>query len=288
MGEPVIRVEGLTFRYHGSDQVLNGIDLLVHDGEFVGITGPSGAGKTTLCMCLKGLVPHVVGGTLRGRVTVQGMSTRKTEPSVLAQTVAMVFQDPESQIIGLTVEEDLAFGPENLMEAPKAIRARICEVLGVVGLAGYERRETYKLSGGQKQRIAIAAALMMEPQILILDEPTSELDPLGKAEVFEAVRRLRQQRNVTIVMVEHEIEQLAEVADRIIVLDHGQIVADAPPRQLFRDADLFHRTEGERLPQVAELLLALEAEGLIDASAFTPYEQEAIQTLDQLVLQRKG
>ena len=288
MGEPVIRAEGLTFRYHGSDQILNGIDLIVQDGEFIGITGPSGAGKTTLCMCLKGLIPHVVGGTMRGRVTVQGMNTRKTEPSTLAQTVAMVFQDPESQIIGLTVEEDLAFGPENLMEAPKAIRARVAEVLGVVGLAGYERRETYKLSGGQKQRIAIAAALMMEPQILILDEPTSELDPLGKAEVFEAVRQLRRQRNVTVIMVEHEIEQLAEVADRIIVLDQGRIIADAPPRQLFRNADLFHRTEGERMPQVAELLLALEAEGLVDAIAFTPYEQEAIQVLDRLVPQRKG
>jgi energy-coupling factor transporter ATP-binding protein EcfA2 len=288
MGEPVVRVEGLTFRYHSSAQVLNGIDLVVHDGEFIGITGPSGAGKTTLCMCLKGLIPHVIGGSMRGRVTVQGLNIRKTEPSILAQTVGMVFQDPESQIIGLTVEEDLAFGPENLMEPPNAIRARIPEMLRAVGLTGYERRETYKLSGGQKQRIAIAAALMMEPQILILDEPTSELDPLGKAEVFEAVRQLRQQRHVTVIMVEHEIEQLAEVADRIVVLDQGRIVADEPPRQLFRHADLFHRTDGERLPEVAELLLALEGERLIGPEDFTPYEHEAVQILEQLVAQRKG
>lgn len=286
MDTPVIQVEGLTFRYPDSEPVLRGIDLEIKRGDFIGITGPSGAGKTTLCMCLKGLIPHVIGGKMRGRVTVHGMSTRKTEPSILAETVAMVFQDPESQIVGLTVEEDLAFGPENLTRPAELIREAIPNVLRTVGLDGYGQRETYRLSGGQKQRIAIASALMMEPQILILDEPTSELDPQGKAEVFQVVRQLREEHDVTIIMVEHEVEQLADVADRIIALDHGIIVADAPPREFFRNAELFHRTEGERLPQVAELLLALEAEGFANPTDFTPYEEEAIAQLDRLLRKR--
>jgi len=283
MEMPVVQIEGLTFHYPDSEPVLRDINLEIKRGEFIGITGPSGAGKTTLCMCLKGLIPHVIGGTMRGRVIVQGKNTRKTEPSILAEAVAMVFQDPEAQIVGLTVEEDLAFGPENLMRPPDLIRAAIPRVLQTVGLSGYERRETYRLSGGQKQRIAIASALMMEPQVLILDEPTSELDPQGKDEVFEVVRTLREEHDVTIIMVEHEVEQLADVADRIIALDHGSIVADAPPREFFRNAELFHRTEGERLPQVAALLLALEAEQLVKPTDFTPYEEEAIARLNQLL-----
>jgi len=284
---PVIRARGLTYRYPtGERDVLQGIDLDVAPGEFLGVTGPSGAGKSTLCLCLKGLIPHSFAGTLGGSVIVNGLDTSATGPAQLAENVAMVFQDPESQIIGLTVAEDLAFGPENLTQPPDEIRARIPKLLETVGLAGFEARETYSLSGGQKQRVAIAAALMLEPSILILDEPTSELDPVGKGEVFRTVRRLREEAKVTVVMVEHEIEQLAEVADRIIVVDGGRIVADAPPRELFRDADLFHRTQGERLPQVAELLLALEREGLVTPADFTPREDEAVAVLSRLLERR--
>jgi energy-coupling factor transporter ATP-binding protein EcfA2 len=285
---PIVQVEGLTFNYPMSDQILHGIDLKINRGEFIGVTGPSGSGKTTLCMCLKGLIPHVIGGKVRGRAIVNGMDTRKTEPAILAEAVAMVFQDPESQIVGLTVEEDLAFGPENLMRPLREIREDIPRVLQTVGLAGYEKRETYRLSGGQKQRIAIAAALMMNPQILILDEPTAELDPMGKDEVFQVVRRLCQEKQVTIIMVEHEIEPLADVADRIIALDHGRVVADATPREFFHNERFYHRAEGERLPQVAELFLALETEGLVNPADFTPYEEEAITQLDRYLLRKRG
>jgi energy-coupling factor transporter ATP-binding protein EcfA2 len=288
MGTPIVKVEGLTFSYPSSDQTLHGISLEINRGEFVGITGPSGAGKTTLCMCLKGLIPHVIGGKMRGRINICGMDSRKTEPSMLSEAVAMVFQDPESQIVGLTVEEDLAFGPENLMKSSEQIRTEIPGILNTVGLSGYERRETYRLSGGQKQRIAIAAALMMDPQVLILDEPTAELDPQGKAEVFNVVRRLREEHDVTIIMVEHEVEHLADVADRIIALDHGRVVADGSPKEFFHSPRHFDRTEGERIPQVAELFLALEAENLVDPHEFTPYEEEAIAHLDQLLLRKRG
>jgi energy-coupling factor transporter ATP-binding protein EcfA2 len=287
MGTPVVQVEGLTFRYPTSEQILCGITFEINRGDFIGITGPSGAGKTTLCLCLKGLIPHVVGGTMRGRVMVQGMNIRKTEPSMLAESVAMVFQDPETQIVGLTVEEDLAFGPENLMRPPHLIREAIPRVLAMVGLVGYERRETYRLSGGQKQRIAIASALMMDPQVLILDEPTSELDPLGKSEVFQVIQQLRDEHHVTIIMVEHEVEQLAAMADRILYLDHGRILADASPRDFFHNTELFRHAGGERLPQVAELLLALEADELVTSTDFTPYEEEAIALLDRLLLRKR-
>jgi energy-coupling factor transporter ATP-binding protein EcfA2 len=281
---PIIVVEGLRYRYPAGDrEVLSGIDLKVMPGEFLGITGPSGAGKTTLCLCLKGLIPHAVGGTLAGRVSVNGLDVARTTPAQLAETAAIVFQDPESQIIGLTVAEDLAFGPENLAQDPDRIRRRIPDMLRVVRLAGFEDRETYGLSGGQKQRVAIAGALMMEPTILVLDEPTSELDPVGKREVFEAVARLRRERQVTVVMVEHEIEALAEVADRIVVLDGGRITADASPRELFRDAGGFHGTERVRVPQAAQVLLALEAEGLLGSDAVTPYEAEAVQILSRIL-----
>jgi energy-coupling factor transporter ATP-binding protein EcfA2 len=220
---------------------------------------------------------------MRGAVAVQGKDTRETTSALLAEKVAMVFQDPESQIIGLTVEEDLAFGPENLQRDPAEILRLMPGILETVGLAGFEQRETYSLSGGQKQRVAIAAALMMQPEILVLDEPTSELDPVGKTEVFSVVRRLREERNTTVIMVEHHMEDLAEMADRIVVLDGGRIVADAAPRQLFRDVDLFQRTQGERLPQVAELCLRLEADGLLPSSAFTPFEEEAVQVLERLL-----
>jgi energy-coupling factor transporter ATP-binding protein EcfA2 len=195
----------------------------------------------------------------------------------------MVFQDPEAQIIGLTVAEDLAFAPENYEWPPERILAQIPPLLRLVRLEGMQARETFSLSGGQKQRVSLASALMLSPDLLILDEPTSELDPIGKEEVFDAVRRLRDEHNTTILMIEHAVEPLAEFADRIYVMDQGQIVAEGPPRELFRNVDLFHRMGGERLPQVAEILFALEQEGLIPPEAFSPYEQEAVKVLARLL-----
>src|ERR1700716_2872719 len=215
-----IRVRDLRFRYPGAARdALAGVNLDVQRGEFLGITGPSGAGKSTLCLCLKGLVPA---GTFSGSVVVAGQTVGPGSPYV--EGSALVFQNPETQIIGLTVAEDLAFGPENLRRDPAWIRAAIPGYLDQVRLAGYQDTDTYRLSGGQKQRLAIADALILEPEILILDEPTSELDPIGKDEVFEVLQRLRREREITVVMVEHAAEQLAEMADRIIVMHEGVLV----------------------------------------------------------------
>ena len=277
-------VEDLRFRYPTAQKdSLNGVSLTIKKGQFVGITGPSGAGKSTLALCLRGLIPHVTSGWMRGSVAVCGLNTREVRPALLGEKVGLVFQDPEAQIIGLTVEEDLAFGPANYEWPRERILANLSPLLDSVRMHGTEKRETFGLSGGQKQRVALASALMMSPRLLIFDEPTSELDPAGKEEVFTVVRELCNRLDMTIIMIEHAVEQLAEFADRIILLDQGRIVADDTPRVLFRNVDLFHRTEGERLPHVAELLFLLMQDGLISSDQFTAREGEAIELLSLLL-----
>lgn len=285
----IVVVEGVHFKYPtGQGEALKGVSFTVRRGEFVGITGPTGAGKTTLTLCLRGLIPHSQGGRMEGSVTVCGMNTREVTPPQIGEKVGLVFQDPESQIIGLTVAEDLAFGPENYGWPRDRILSEISRLLTLVRLDGMADRETFGLSGGEKQRVALAGGLMMSPDLLILDEPTSELDPIGKAEVFDAVRRLRDEHNTTIIMVEHAVEPLAEFADRILMMDQGQLVAQGTPRELFRDIDLFHRTGGERVPQVAELLFALEQDGLISPDQFSLSESDALAVISRLLESTQG
>ena len=285
----VLVVDDLHFKYPtGDDESLKGISFSVKRGEFIGIMGPTGAGKTTLSLCLRGLIPHAVTGKMDGHVVVSGMDTRDVTAAQIGEKVGLVFQDPEAQIIGLTVAEDLAFGPENYEWPPDKILSEIPKMLDLVRLGGLEKRETYSLSGGQKQRVALASALIMSPEIIILDEPTSELDPIGKEEVFEAVRHMRDELNTTIIMIEHAVEQLAEFADRILVMDQGKLVAEGSPRELFRNVELFHRIGGERLPQVAELLYSLEQDRLISSEQFSPYLEDAVKVLSQLLETKHG
>jgi len=282
-------VDDLRFRYPTAQQdSLDGVSFTVKKGQFVGITGPSGAGKSTLALCLRGLIPHITSGLMSGNVTVCGLNTREVRPALLGEKVGLVFQDPEAQIIGLTVEEDLAFGPANYEWPREKILANLSSLLDSVRMHGTEKRETFGLSGGQKQRVALASALMMSPRLLIFDEPTSELDPAGKEEVFTVVRDLCNRLDMTIIMIEHAVEQLAEFADRIILMDQGHIVADDTPQVLFRNVELFHRTEGERLPQVAELLFLLMKDGLISSDQFTPHEGEAVEVLSRLLQGSNG
>ena len=274
-GDVAVSVRDLRFRYPGASRdALAGVDLDVQRGEFLGITGPSGAGKSTLCLCLKGLVPS---GQFSGRVTVAGRPVAPGCPYV--EGSALVFQNPETQIIGLTVAEDVAFGPENLRRDAAWIRAATPRYLEQVRLGGYQDADTYRLSGGQKQRLAIAGALILEADILILDEPTSELDPIGKDEVFEVLARLRRERNITVIMVEHAAEQLAEMADRIVVMQNGLIVDQGPPDQLYRNPLLFHRPDAERAPQISDVLFQLVQAGLMAEEDFTAREDLAVRRL---------
>lgn len=253
--DPVLQVDDLWFRYPAAERpTLRGIDLTVHRGEFVGIVGRSGAGKSTLCQAIAGLIPHSTPGEVEGSVRVLGADVVADHRLDVGARISLVLQDPEAQIIGMTVAEDLAFGPENYEMDPDEIRRRSVRCLERVGLAGLMERDTYALSGGQKQRLAIASALMMEPEILVLDEPTSELDPLGKDQVFEIVSDLRAGADTTIIMVEHEVDRLVQLADRIVVVDEGAVVADDRPLAVFTGPDVLHRVRGERLPSAAELL----------------------------------
>ena len=287
MDTPIIEVNHVSYKYPtAAGWVLEDIAFSVDKGEILGIIGPTGAGKTTLAMCMRGLIPYNVGGTFGGRIFVNGQDTLAMNPGELADKIGIVFQNAETQAIGLTVIEDLAFGLENLNLAPDVMEDRINRVSRVVGLEGFLDRETFALSGGQKQRLAIGGVLVMEPDILILDEPTAELDPVGKTEVFEIVRSLQQDRNLTIVMVEHEVETLAEVADRILVLEGGKVIALASTKEIFKRTDLFNQVR-ERVPFAAKLAIQLIEKRVLSERQFTCVEDELIRLIRDLVNNKK-
>ncbi|MBC7236891.1 MAG: ATP-binding cassette domain-containing protein [Chloroflexi bacterium] len=258
----VITVEELHFSYppvlpgQGPVEVLRGLNLTVERGEFLAIMGPTGAGKSTLCMALNGLVPHSTGGIIRGRVQVLGYDTRYTPVAQLAAYVGLVTQDPETQLINATVEDEVAFGAENLAIDPAEIRERVDWALQVVGMEACRRRSPTQLSGGQKQRVAIAAVLAMLPQVLILDEPTAMLDPVGQSEVLDVIERLRTNRGMTIVMVTQDAERVAQFADRVAVLWEGRVARHDEPLRIFEDRSLLADV-GIAPPAVTELAVAL-------------------------------
>jgi len=254
----VVTVSGLHFSYpplidgQPPFSVLRGVDLEIARGEFVSIMGPTGVGKTTLCLALNGIVPQSTGGVFRGDVRVCGMNTKRTPVATLAASVGIVFQDPESQFFNMTVEDEVAFGAESLGVPSDEIAERVEWALETVGMAGYRRRSPLQLSGGQKQRVAIASVLAMYPRVLVLDEPTSGLDPVGKAEVFKVVAELKRRHDVTVIMVEQNAEKIAEFSDRVVVLHEGTVALDGDPREVFANPELMAQI-GLAVPQVSEL-----------------------------------
>ncbi len=240
--KPAVSVEGLAYRYRGQQKpALKGVDLEVAEGEFVVVMGPSGAGKSTLCFALNGLIPLYFSGEMVGEVHVGGRSTREGKVGELAQEVGLVFQDFEAQLFSTNVALEVSFGPENFsVERGEMIR-RVESVLGEVRLDGFEKRTPATLSGGQKQRLAIASVLAIEPRILCLDEPTTDLDSVGILDIFGIAEDLKDRDDVTLIVVEHETEETIE-ADRIIVLRDGEIVADRPAREVLRDVELLEES----------------------------------------------
>ena len=231
-----IRLSDLHFTYRNSEApALAGVDLAVASSEFIVVVGPSGAGKSTLCYTLNGLVPQFHRGDLRGQVTILGSLASGQKVNALAGQVGLVFQDFESQLFSTNVELEVAFAPENFGVDRAEMERRVRECLATVGLTGLERREPATLSGGQKQRLAIASVLSLEPKVVVMDEPTTDLDPLGKEGVFTVSRRLRE-RGLTLIIAEHETEEAA-VADRVVVLHQGRILAQGAPRDVLTRAD---------------------------------------------------
>ncbi len=248
MAEPVIRIEDLTYRYRGQrEPALDGVSLEVAEGEFVVVMGHSGAGKSTLCVSLNGLIPHFFRGRMGGEVRIRGRSTREGRVGEFAREVGLVFQDFEAQLFSTNVALEVAFGPENFAVEHDEMVRRVKEVLGQVRLEGFENRQPATLSGGQKQRLAIASVLAIEPRILCLDEPTTDLDPIGKMGVFEIAEELEEREDVTLVIVEHETEETLD-ADRIVVLRDGKIAADRPAREVLRDVELLEESRVMPLP----------------------------------------
>jgi len=280
MDEPIVNVKDLSYQYpSGKDWALHNVSFRVEEGEFFGIVGPTGAGKTTLAMCLRGLIPQNFGGKISGSIKIAGVGTMSKTPGELADRVGIVFQNAETQAIGLTVREDLAFGLENMKVTREEMQKRIDRVSKLIGLSEFLEREPWALSGGQKQKLAIGGVLAMEPDVLILDEPTAELDPVSKSSIFDIVRRL-QDEGVTIIMIEHEVETLADVADRILVLNEGEIAMIAPPDEAFREVSLFKDVR-ERVPFVADLMSTLVDQGAVPENRFTSREEEAIAVLKE-------
>ena len=240
--EPAVSIEGLAYRYRGQQKpALKGVDLEVAEGEFVVVMGPSGAGKSTLCVALNGLIPHFFRGKMEGDVRVGGRSTREGKVGEFAQEVGLVFQDFEAQLFSTNVALEVAFGPENFRVERDEMVRRVESVLGQVRLEGFDDRTPSTLSGGQKQRLAIASVLAIEPRILCLDEPTTDLDPIGKLGIFEIAEDLKDREDVTLIVVEHETEETID-ADRIVVLRDGEIVADRPAREVLRDVKLLEES----------------------------------------------
>ncbi len=232
--------------------ILKGINFDVKKGEFIVITGPNESGKTTLCLCLNALIPYNFLGVFKGHATVAGMDTREHKTSELAPKVGMVFQDPDCQFITLSVDTEVAFGPENFGLPIEEIEERVDWALRAVRMEGYKYKPPRALSGGQKQRVAIAAALALRPDILVLDEPTSNLDPVGKAEVLEIISELRKELELTAIIVEHNIEDCVAFADRFALLHDGNIELSGQPEEFLEHQEKL-KERWVRLPQVTEL-----------------------------------
>ncbi len=260
LSDNIIEIKNLTYSYPAykegevAPKIFDNLNLTVKKGEFVSIMGPTGAGKTTLCLALNGIIPHVCGGKFIGDILINGMNTKEVTISEIAKVLGIVFQDPESQLFCMTIADEVAFGMENQGVPTDIMHQKVQEVLKEVGMTGRDDTNPFHLSGGQKQRVAIASILSMEPSILILDEPTSGLDPIGKKEVFSVVDRLKRERNMTILMIEQESERIAEFSDRVILLNNGHIVADGTPREIFANEEGL-RECGISTPQVSEIAL---------------------------------
>ena len=252
MSDPVAVLDKVSYMYPRSQKlVLRDISIQVMRGEFLGIIGPTGAGKTTLCLGFNGIVPQFFGGRFFGRFAVAGFDSVENPINQLARHVGVVHEDPETQLIATSVENEIAFALENLCLPREEIAARIPRVLEAVRLEGTEKKHPHELSGGQKQRLAIAAALALQPDILVLDEPTSQLDPVGAEEVFATVSELGRELGVTIVMASHAAEEMAYFADRVALLSHGELVAVGTADEIYSQIRLLHDHD-LRPPQVAE------------------------------------
>lgn len=255
--ENIIKIKDVSFIYDDDkENVLDNLSLDIGDGEFVAVLGRNGCGKSTLAKLINALLLPTAGS-----VTVNGMST-SDEDSLwnIRQTAGMVFQNPDNQLVATIVEDDIAFGPENLGIPSDEIKKRVDDALKVVGMTEYRTRPPHLLSGGQKQRIAIAGVLAMDSKCIILDEPTAMLDPSGRKEVMDTIKKLNKEKNKTIILITHYMDEAVQ-ADRVVVIDKGHIVSNDTPKRVFKNVDKI-KSLGLDVPQVTELAHELINSGI--------------------------
>ena len=259
MSDTIIKFDNVSFAYELEDEgvvnAVNDFSLEVPEGQFLAVLGHNGCGKSTVAKLINGiLVPN------KGKVTVEGMDTSDEEKTVdIRKTVGMVFQNPDNQIVATIVEDDVAFGPENLGVEPSEIRKAVDSALKAVGMYEFRKREPHRLSGGQKQRVAIAGVIAMNTKCIVMDEPTAMLDPQGRKEVMDTVMKLNREFGITVILITHYMHEAVK-ADRVIVMDGGRIAMDGTPKEVFRNVERMKKL-GLDVPQATELAYRLRKKG---------------------------
>ncbi len=280
----VIETKGLTYTYPGATkQSLRDVTLNIERGEFAILTGPSGCGKTTLCRCFNGLIPHFYAGELKGDLKVADLSVNEHTIGEMAKRVGLVFQNPENQLFALSVEKDVAFGLENLGMPREQMQERVGWALEMTGIEDLKERAPHELSGGQQQRVAIASVLAMQPEIIVFDEPTSFLDPLGAQRIFEVISRLNNKLGITVILVEHRLDLAARYASHVIIMDEGKIVLNGEPRDIFNSEQAW--LLGVGIPKAVRLWRLLEENGVALKGVPTSSD-EATQYLKEVMWRR--
>lgn len=289
--EDFIKVENVSFQYvsESDDEpltavnVLKNISLNIKKGEFIALLGHNGCGKSTMAKLLNAMLfPQ------QGRVLVNGIDTADEDKRYdIRKTVGLVLQNPDNQLVASIVEEDVAFGPENLGIDPKEIRIRVDEALKAVDMYEYRAHAPFKLSGGQKQRVAIAGIIAMQPQCLVLDEPTAMLDPKGRDEVMATIKKLNKEKGITIVLITHYMEEAVQ-ADRVVVMDDGAVLVQGEPHEVFSQVELLKRHRLD-VPQATELIYRLQGRGLLGEKApkYMPLDSDECVSLIDKILKKQ-
>ncbi len=280
----IISIHDLSFQYSRNPvPTIRNINLEIEKGDFILLCGPTGCGKSTFCRCLTGLIPHFHSGIIKGTVFIDGINTQTVPVHQLAKKVGMVFQNPENQLVAMNVERELGFAMENLGYAPEKIRQQIEEIIAEFELEHLRKKAPYELSGGEQQRVAIAAILTLNPDIIILDEPTSNLDPQGAVKILELLKKLNSEFKKTIILIEHRLELVIPLINRMIVMDQGEIIFDASPEKGIFNEKL--KKIGVGIPKIIQLTeLLIEAGLQFEKVPLTP--SELAQNIEQIKARR--
>lgn len=273
----LIETRNVTYTYPGAAKPsISNVSVSIEKGEFTLITGPSGCGKTTLCRCFNGLIPHFYQGELQGEMTAAGLKVAEHPICELAKHVGLVFQNPENQLFALSVEKDVAFGLENLGMSREEMREKVDWALKLARIYDLRERAPHELSGGQQQRVAIASVLAMQPEVIVLDEPTSFLDPLTAKRIFEVIYDLNKRLGITVILVEHRLDLTAKYTNHIIIMDEGKVVQDGEPHEILRSEEA--RLIGIGIPKATRLYQVLAKDG-VDLGNQIPLSSEDMARL---------